>query len=308
MRRGALFVLTLSLVLCCQAAVPDLGPLERQVETLRGLRFKAPVNARIVSQAAIREAINAEIDRDTKAPGWPNQVAALKAFGLIPRKMDLKLALTGLLDSQVAGLYEPRSKVLLVADESGSELDDELGLSGLMLPEGFSIHDVFLAHELDHALADQHFNLLSLPMDDASNGDRASAARCVAEGDATYIMARYAATALKMTDNQIEQLSDLSNALNIGKQLLPSAPDYIQEELLVSYLAGYNLVKEVAAKRGMKGVDDLYRLHDEAADAADAGLSRPSSQIPTSDCEGRTAFGFPLKARTADIHRRLGRI
>ncbi|MCI4398341.1 MAG: hypothetical protein JHC34_05820 [Acidobacteria bacterium] len=259
MRRSALFVLALSLALGCQAAAPDLGPLERQVEILRGLKFKSPVVVRAVDQAGIRAAVASQLDLETSAPDWPNEVAALKAFGLIPRKMDMKRTLAGLLDSQVAGLYDPRAKVLYVSNDAGSEIDDELGLSGLILPDGFSTHDVFVVHELDHALTDQHFNLLSLPLDDASNGDRASAARCVVEGDATYVMARYAATALKMTDAQIELLSDLSNAMAIGKQLLPSYPDYIQEELLVSYLAGYELVKEVKAKRGEKGVDDLYR-------------------------------------------------
>lgn len=264
MRRSALFVLTLSLALGCQAATPDLAPLERQVEALRGLKFKAPVVVRAVDQAGIRAAVASQLDLETSAPDWPNEVAALKAFGLIPRKMDMKRTLAGLLDSQVAGLYDPHAKILYVSDEAGSEIDDELGISGLMLPDGFSTHDVFVVHELDHALTDQHFNLLSLPMDDDSNSDRACAARCVVEGDATNVMVRYTAAILKMTNDQVEQMSDLSYALGIGKELLPSYPDYIQEELLIPYLAGYKLVKEVEAKRGEKGVDGLY-LHPPAS-------------------------------------------
>ena len=259
MRRILLFILVLFFALGCQAAEPDLGPLEKEVEAIRGLKFTAPVKVQEVSQARMRAAVQAQLDADTSSPNWASEVAALKAFGLIPRKMDLKRSMAALLDSQVAGLYDPRAKLLYVSGDAGSEIDDELGIAGLALPEGFSTRNLFLVHELTHALDDQHFNLLSLPMDDASNSDRATAARCVVEGDATYVMVRYAATALKMTDEQVGMMSDLSMAIGIGKELLPSYPDYVQEELLIPYIAGYELVKQVAAKRGEKGVDDLFR-------------------------------------------------
>ncbi len=302
MRRGPLFVFVFLFALGCQAAQPDLGPLEKQVETIRGLKFLAPVKLREVSQAEMRAEVQSQLDAETSRPNWPNEVAALKAFGLIPRKMDLERSMSALLDSQVAGLYDPRAKVLYVSNDAGSEIDDELGVAGLGLPEGFSTKNLFLVHELTHALDDQHFNLLSLPMDDASNSDRATAARCVVEGDATYVMVRYTAATLKMTDEQVGMLSDLTMALGIGKELLPSYPDYVQEELLIPYVAGYEFVRQVAAKRGEKGVDDLYRhppstmkdvLHPEkylAGDSAPASVKAdPPSGSPL--LRARKIFG-----------------
>lgn len=250
--------LALVLALAGLIALPqgrDVTQLEREVERLRGLKFQKKVDVQIVDGAQLRRVLQKEMAREYPESEWPKMEATLKAFGFIPPKMDLKKALTGLLEDQVAGLYDPRGKVLYVnaSPLEGADLLEGLGM------EGFSLEDVFLVHELAHAVTDQHFRLLGLPIEDKANEDRASAARCVVEGDATWVMLQYMFKALQVPPSQQGQMDDLMATLGLGRELMgQTAPAYIQENLLVGYLGGLALVKAAYSRGGFPAVNALY--------------------------------------------------
>jgi hypothetical protein len=251
----AVTVVTSLLGLLALAQSKDITSLESQVERLRGLKFEKKVEVQLVDAARLRKVLQSEMAREYPESEWPKVEAALKIFGFIPPKMDLKQALTGLLEDQVAGLYDPRGKKLYVNAQplEGADL-----LEGLDL-EGFDLQDVFLVHELDHALTDQHFKLLSLPIEDSANEDRASAARCVVEGDATWVMLQYMYRALKVPPEQQGQMDDLMATMGLGRELMgASVPAYIEENLLMGYLGGLTLVKAAYGKGGLQAVNALY--------------------------------------------------
>jgi hypothetical protein len=111
-----------------------------------------------------------------------------------------------------------------------------------------------------HALTDQCFDLNSLPLKDKENEDRASAARCVVEGDATWVMMRYMYDAMKVPQESRNQLDDVMFGMNLGRELMGSSiPAYLQENLLVAYLAGQALVKMAYERGGFDGVNRLYK-------------------------------------------------
>jgi hypothetical protein len=257
-RNACIFFILLVLALGVRGqGKPDLAALEKKVEALRGLTFLSPVQVAYVDDAGMRAVVQGEIAREYTAKEWPRMEETLKVFGLIPPKMDLRKQLDVLLDEQVAGLYDPHTGRLYVNRNpvDDGELGSQLGLPNLHLT------DVFLVHELDHALTDQHFHLLSLPLEDRRNEDRADAARCVVEGDATWVMLRYLYQLLQVKPDQQRNMSDLMTTMGIGQELMgESVPAYLQKNLLIAYLAGYRLVQAAYERGGFKAIDDLY-LH-----------------------------------------------
>jgi hypothetical protein len=258
MRRVTLTLAAILLFLSAPlAAEPDLRPLMTKVEALRGLRFKKDVPVQSVDPAAMKAVIQRELAKEYPEDQWPAMEKTLKVFGLIPPRMNLRAVVAAMLEEQVVGLYDPDGKRMFVNAQplGGGELLSELGLGDLKM------QDVYLVHELDHALTDQVFDLKKLPMEDRENEDRASAARCVAEGDATWVMLRYLYQVMKVPPDQQKQMGDLMASMGLGKELMgQAAPAYLQENLLVAYLGGMDLVKAAYERDGFAGVNALY-LH-----------------------------------------------
>lgn len=257
--RRALACAGLLLALACQSEGTDVRALSRKAEALRGLTFQRPVAVAEVDAAGMGAAVRAAAQSQMEGPSWAAAESALKAFALVPEGADLKRVVLDLLDAQVVGLYDPKGKRLYVAAGAGSETLEEYGaLPGM--PEEFSWKDLFVLHELVHALTDQHFDLSALPLEDLSQGDRASAARCVVEGDATWVMLQDLFDTLKATPGQREHLGDLAGTMGLGREMMgASVPPYLTENLLVGYLAGYRLVEEARRRGGAAAVDALYR-------------------------------------------------
>ena len=236
-------------------AQSDIPSLEKRVESIRGLSFRRPVRVEKVDAAGMREVIRREMAREYPEGEWPAMESVLKTFGFIPPKSNLKAILAGLMEDQVVGLYEPRGRTLYVssAPVQGEGLLEALG-------PGVSMTNVYLVHEMAHALVDQHFPLLETGIEDHQNEDRASAARCVVEGDATWVMLTYLYGVLNIPADQKSAMDDLMGSMGLGRELMGSAaPAYIQENLLMGYLGGLALVKEAYARGGTAGIDALYR-------------------------------------------------
>jgi hypothetical protein len=97
-------------------------------------------------------------------------------LGLLDEDFDLATALVDMQAESIAGFYTPDEKRLYIISEY--ELVE-------------TEQRITFAHEYTHALQDQHFGLARL-IDVEGNSDRALAARSLAEGDATLLMAVYA--------------------------------------------------------------------------------------------------------------------
>ena len=249
-------ILVLLLSLATVGQERDYAPLARKTEALRGLTFKRPVPTLVVDGPALKRVLEAQIRKEYPDSLWPEVEKTLKAFSLIPPKMNLKGVMSALLEEQVVGLYDPDAKKLYVssAPVADAELLGSLGV------EGFDLRDVYVLHEMVHALTDQAFDMKSLPLDDRENEDRASAARCVVEGDATWVMLRYMYDALKIPADQRGQIDDVMFGMNLGKEMLgTSTPAYLQENLLMAYLGGQALVKMAYERGGFDAVNRLYR-------------------------------------------------
>jgi hypothetical protein len=219
-----------------------LRAVAREVEHLRHLRFRSIPKPRYLQSAALAKRIRAEID------GYPAAAAhaderALIALGALPEGTDLRKLMRKTLPSQVAGFYDPRKRELVVLS------DAQAGLDG--------VERVTLAHELEHALADQTLKFPAyLEADQPADGleDAAAAGLALVEGDATLTMEAYATAHLSAGD----AVSALGSALAAGGDL-DKLPYYFQASSMFPYTEGLAFVCRVYTRGGWEAVDRAYR-------------------------------------------------
>src|SRR6516165_2679865 len=156
---------------------PRLVPIVRAVERIRNLKFEHPVPADFLSDADFQAKVavdSAKLSPDDKAELDRSQ-ASLRAIGLLPSGVDLIGATTSLRQSGVLAFYDPATRRITVR---GEELTPAV--------------KVTLAHELTHALQDQHFDLKALQKR-ATRAHGSLALTALVEGDAVRVQQRYAA-------------------------------------------------------------------------------------------------------------------
>jgi hypothetical protein len=202
-------------------ALERLSGLDR-IETLRVRR-------------QTREGARAYVERRLSEELPPAERDALRrtyvALGLLPDTLDLGALLLDLYTEQVLGYYDPSERTLfVVSGESVSELEP------------------VIAHELVHALQDQHTNLDSLIAGERGN-DRQTAAHAAMEGHALLVMfALLAERAARTTvdpaalPNPAVELGPALEAQNSEYPVFQRAPAVIRETLLFPYLGGVSFV------------------------------------------------------------------
>jgi hypothetical protein len=206
--------------------------IERRVERLRGLRFRRPVGVEVVSPAQARRVGLAEMRRSEPPARRRASEELLKLLGLLPPQADAGRIMAAIFAEQVAGFYDPRD-------------------GRLALVRGAGVDDITLAHELTHALEDQHFDLERLG--DGPGDDRSTAEQALAEGTATLVMERYAARWPSETPvgDALAGLTQVTSATPL--------PAYTMRSLIFPYIQGERFV---SALREAGGGD--WRLVDVA--------------------------------------------
>ena len=214
--------------------------ISKQVEKIRKLAFEKPVKADFLTGAEVGRRVGELFLEDYSRLDADLERRVLEALGAIPQGLDLFTARRKLLEGQVAGFYVPKTEELVVLAE------DQLG----------PLERVSLAHELEHALADQN---LDLPLPERSNPETAdadAAKLAVVEGDATLTMQRWALANLSITD-QLSMISG-SPALQQSQEDLEAMPHFIQQQLSSPYLDGLGFVCALEREGGWAAVDKAY--------------------------------------------------
>jgi hypothetical protein len=219
---------------------PTYAAIEGEVVAIRNLRAKAPVDPKILDDAGIKKYVADSFAKDNPADIVAANERILKAFGLLPADASLSKLYIELLGGQVAGLYSPDDKTLYVVSRSGA-----IGPS----------EKTTFAHEFDHALQDQNFDLGSLKLDEIGQGDRSFARLSLVEGDATLLMSLWQAQHL--TPDEIGQMLSEAGS-DPSTQLLLNMPPILRESLLFPYTSGLNFVQGIYLGGGWDAVDATY--------------------------------------------------
>jgi hypothetical protein len=213
--------------------------IESEVETIRGLRPRSVVDPKVVDQAQMSKIVSDELASTPASVQQANE-RMLKALGLLPESASLQSLYLQLLQSQVAGLYDPQAKTLYVLSKAG-------GLG--------PVEKVTFAHEFDHALQDQNFGLQKLAVDQIGEGDQDLAHLSVAEGDATLLMSLWAGQHLSPAET-LQLLAASNDPQQL--QVLQSMPAILRETLLFPYTTGLQFITGLETSGGWAAVNAAY--------------------------------------------------
>ena len=220
--------------------------ISAEVAEIRGLEFLRPVAVDVVDEDGAREHMLARMDRFESAERLRATEAAYALLGLLPPGTDLREETLQALREQVGGFYDPASDTYYILD----------AMPVAMAP-------VITAHELTHALEDQHFDLDRRLMASIADDDRLFALSAVHEGSAMVVMSVYSARAIVGGRLDAEALGAAAAAEARRAEALASMPEVLRRELLGPYLLGMAFLTSGNAMTLAGGVprDRLARVY-----------------------------------------------
>jgi hypothetical protein len=231
------------------ALAEQMSTLEQITSKLRGLSIEQQLGHEFPTRQQTIDYLRANYDKDMTPEETDHLQAFYVALGLLPADTDLRAVYLGLLDSQVAGFYDPATKVMNVIPMKGGSPGDSLSFT----------EQIIYIHEFTHALQDQHFDLNSLlsAEQDIQTPDRSLAITSLVEGDATSIMTLYSQEATLR--NPLLALSMLVEGLQAGNLFLPpDVPAALVNELTFPYTQGMNFVVAVFSHGGWDAVNAAF--------------------------------------------------
>jgi hypothetical protein len=266
-RAGAVAALALCLGACGPGPIVRRGALnaplyatvEGGVERVRGLRFTAAVPVRVLDDAGVAALLDEEIAREFRPGDLERMQAAYARLGLLPAAPPIRPLVEQLYATQMAALYDPRAKALALTTRGLRQ--GGLGVRLLAAVSGRDlVGEMLVAHELVHALQDQHYGIPTEaePVVDA-HGDAVIARRALLEGDATiagfaYLQGRpLDADMLTAIAGELDRLPDELRAQ------YPEIPEALRAQLAFEYDAGARFVAAALARGGWPAVDAAHR-------------------------------------------------
>lgn len=213
-----------------------------QMSQITGLSLTSPVKKSLRSREEIRAYIIREMKEDKDAAERLASAKSAVAFGLLPKGFDLDSFMIDLLTEQIAGLYDPKAHEFYVAD--WIPIDDQR---------------MVMAHELTHALEDQHFQIEAWAKAARPNDDGELARESVLEGSAMVAMVEYL---LQGSGRSLKDLPDIDPAMLIGDMgdtpTLKKAPPFLKDALIFPYLDGMTFSAAILKPSGWEGLPAIF--------------------------------------------------
>lgn len=214
--------------------------IEQQTATLRGLSFKRPVTYKSIGRDELRKVLETKLGEMYNPQELRDYERTLETLGLIPPGTNLREAILGLYDEQVAAFYVPEERALYTFKDAT--------FSG-------NLDKVTLAHELTHALQDQNYDLTTFPLKVKDDDDLALATSALVEGDATVLMAQYYGEHLDVRN----MLGDVMTGMMGQKTAkFQSAPPFFRDLLLFPYQQGAEFIMAVTLDGGTNALNELF--------------------------------------------------
>ena len=215
-----------------------------------GLPVLETVKRRLVTRDEVEKYLMHQLQNDRDAKRLQSSELVLKKFGMLDRDFQLKPFLIQLLREQIAGYYDDKTKTVNLLDWIPPDEQKPV-----------------LAHELTHALQDQHIHLEKWDRDDdrpmsknvqqdnehIATDEEDTVRDAVVEGQAMAVFIDYVLapsgktllTAPQVADKMNEAMGDSSDS-----PTLANAPLLLQRSLIFPYIAGLNFVRAVWTAKG----------------------------------------------------------
>jgi hypothetical protein len=244
--------------------------LQKVVQEAGGVAFQKDVPVEFLTLEELRRYLREAVDSEYPATKATADRRTLAAFDLLPSGLDLQQARLKLLEQNIAGFYDERpDRRRLYIVSAHKELTP--------------LNQVILAHEMRHALQDQHADVHSvLPPSIGDFDDRRLAFLCVLEGDATLIMERFLKRRLGREDAESEDFA-------LPMSPMPGAPPILRDQMVLPYVIGTPFTRALWRKGGWELVKKAWAeppasteqiLHPEKYWAGEAPLAVELGHAP----------------------------
>ena len=208
-----------------------IATVEQQVESVRGLRYTSRVAVTPLTQEQIDRRLTKNFDKTYPVDFYARRSQAWSTIGVIPAGSSLRDSLLAFQTGQVVGFYNPANGQLVYIGDTDLDQTERY----------------ILAHELTHAIDDQHFGLRRLDAIGARCDDEAFMAGLGAiEGSAQYF-----ATQVLM---RFPSDAPLGGGGDGGS--LDDVPPFVTDLELWPYDAGMAFIRHLDEAGGTAQVDD----------------------------------------------------
>jgi len=209
---------------------------------ITGLSLVSPLKKTLRSRDEIRAYVIRQMDEDKDAAQRYADAKSAEAFGLLPKHFDLDSFMVELLTEQIAGLYDPKAHEFYIAN--WIPLNDQR---------------MVMAHELTHALQDQHFKIEAWLKAARPNDDAELAREAFLEGSATAAMVDYL---LQGTGKSVTNMPEFDPSILTGDigstPSLQKAPPFIKDTLVFPYFSGMTFTAAALKPNGWSALAKVF--------------------------------------------------
>jgi hypothetical protein len=248
-----------------------------RMSEITGLKLRTPLKKTLRSREEIRAYVIREMNEDKEPAERYASSRSAEAFGLLPKGFDFDSFMVDLLTEQIAGLYDPKAHEFYIAD---------------WIP--LSDQRMVMAHELTHALEDQHFQIEAWTKAARPNDDAELAREAVLEGSAMASMIDYL---LGDTGRSLKDLPDIDPSMLVGDMGstpgLQKAPPFLKDALVFPYFAGLTFSADLLKSGGWSTLPSVF---------ANPPLSTQQIMHPALYHSGKV----PAQVKLPDVEKLLG--
>jgi hypothetical protein len=213
-----------------------------QMSQITGLKLLAPLKKSLRSREEIRAYVIKQMNEEKNPVERYADERTAEALGLLPKGFDLDAFMVNVLTEQIEGLYDPKNREFYIADWSP-----------------LSEQRMVMAHELTHALEDQHFQIEAWSRAARPNEDAELARDAVLEGSAMAAMVDYL---MLGTGRSLKDLPEFDPSMLIGDlgttPTLKTAPPFLKDALIFPYISGLNFSAAVLKNSGWAALSGVF--------------------------------------------------
>jgi hypothetical protein len=274
-------VLTTSLLIVCFILLTFISGLaeydiksnynrvSRDLEKLRELKFKKAVPYSMKTRDFLKKHLGQVFREELPPEKLKAYDMSLKLFGFVPENFDTYNFLIKLYTEQIAGMYDLKSKNMMLLKD-GNLPGSDTGELASIKSMGIDPNDLFLIHEMQHALQDQHFDI-GKKMEQVkakNNDDKTYAFHAVLEGDAYIVMMYYMFDKMSesMGGGAISDMLDMTSMRNLmgdvpvgtAGSTFAAAPLFFKRTLLFPYLDGMVFIEQLKKRGGWSSANQAF--------------------------------------------------
>lgn len=243
----------------------EIQRVEERTAQLRELGPTGPITRSSLPRSELRAYLEAKVWENNSPEEIEANEVRWEVLGYVEPGLDLIGIFLDVLGEQVLGFYDPDARSLyLVASQ---EADASLRPADILT----------LAHEITHALQDQHYDIRAGQEARRTDNDRQLAYQALVEGDASLLAALYGQRYLSQSE-----LARAVSASSGASAALDAAPLIIQRELIFPYIDGTSFLLAQYRRGGWAAVGGVWAdppssteqvLHPEKYLAAEAPVA-----------------------------------